>query len=300
MNIIFMGTPDFSIPSLKTLIESKHNVLAVVTAPDKQRGRGRKVSFTPVKEFAIKNNLPVLQPERLKNNLSFVDELKQFDADLYVVVAFRILPPDVFEIPKYGSFNLHASYLPKYRGAAPIQWALINGETETGLTTFKLTEKVDTGNIYLQMKIEINTDDNLETLHDKLSIDGAEIVLDTVSLVDSGAYVLQEQDNTLATPAPKITKEVSKIDWSKPAYQIHNLIRGLSPIPGAFFELNGKLIKIYKTELVERVDLKPLEFDQTKKELIVGCGNKALRILELQQEGRKRMKIEEFLRGFSF
>ena len=300
MNIIFMGTPDFSIPSLKTLLESKHNVLAVVTAPDKQRGRGRKVSFTPVKEFAIKNNLPVLQPERLKNNLSFVDELKQFDADLYVVVAFRILPPDVFEIPKYGSFNLHASYLPKYRGAAPIQWALINGETETGLTTFKLAEKVDTGNIYLQMKIIINTDDNLETLHDKLSAEGSKIVLDTVSLIDSGDYILQEQDNTLATPAPKITKEVSKIDWSKPAYQIHNLIRGLSPIPGAFFEFDGKLIKIYKTELVERVDLKPLEFDQTKKELIVGCGNKALRILELQQEGRKRMKIEEFLRGFSF
>ncbi|TDJ56932.1 MAG: methionyl-tRNA formyltransferase [Ignavibacteria bacterium] len=300
MNIIFMGTPDFSIPSLITLIESKHNVLAVVTAPDKQRGRGRKVSFTSVKEFAIKNNLPVLQPERLKNNSSFVDELKQFDADLYVVVAFRILPADVFEIPKYGSFNLHASYLPKYRGAAPIQWALINGETETGLTTFKLAEKVDTGNIYLQMKIEINTDDNLETLHDKLSAEGSKIVLDTVNLIDSGDYVLQEQNNTLATPAPKITKEVSKIDWSKPAYQIHNLIRGLSPIPGAFFEFDGKLIKIYKTELVERVDLKPLEFDQTKKELIVGCGNKALRILELQQEGRKRMKIEEFLRGFSF
>ncbi len=300
MNIIFMGTPDFSIPSLKTLIESKHNVLAVVTAPDKQRGRGRKVSFTPVKEFAIKNNLPVLQPERLKNNSSFVDELKQFDADLYVVVAFRILPPDVFEIPKYGSFNLHASYLPKYRGAAPIQWALINGETETGLTTFKLAEKVDTGNIYLQMKIEIKTDDNLETLHDKLSAEGAKIVLDTVNLIESGDYVLQEQDNTLATPAPKITKEVAKIDWNKPAYQIHNLIRGLSPIPGAFFEFEGKLIKIYKTELVEREDLKPLEFDQTKKELIVGCGENALRILELQQEGKKRMKVEEFLRGFSF
>ncbi len=300
MNIIFMGTPDFSIPSLKTLIESKHNVLAVVTAPDKQRGRGRKVSFTSVKEFAIKNNLPVLQPERLKNNSSFVDELKQFDADLYVVVAFRILPPDVFEIPKYGSFNLHASYLPKYRGAAPIQWALINGETETGLTTFKLAEKVDTGNIYLQMKIEIKTDDNLETLHDKLSAEGAKIVLDTVNLIESGDYVLQEQDNTLATPAPKITKEVAKIDWNKPAYQIHNLIRGLSPIPGAFFEFEGKLIKIYKTELVEREDLKPLEFDQTKKELIVGCGENALRILELQQEGKKRMKVEEFLRGFSF
>ncbi|MCH8034209.1 MAG: methionyl-tRNA formyltransferase [Bacteroidetes bacterium] len=300
MNIIFMGTPDFSIPSLKTLIESKHNVLAVVTAPDKQRGRGRKVSYTPVKEFAINNNLPVLQPERLKNNSSFVDELKQIDADLYVVVAFRILPSHVFEIPKYGSFNLHASYLPKYRGAAPIQWALINGETETGLTTFKLAEKVDTGNIYLHMKIEIKPDDNLETLHDKLSAEGAKIVLDTVNLIESGDYVLQEQDSSLATLAPKITKEVAKIDWNKPAYQVHNLIRGLSPIPGAFFEFEGKLIKIYKTELVEREDLKPLEFNQTKKELIVGCGKKALRILELQQEGKKRMDIEEFLRGFSF
>ncbi len=300
MNIIFMGTPDFSIPSLKTLIESKHKVLAVVTAPDKQRGRGRKVSFTSVKEFAVKNNLPVLQPERLKNNSSFVDELKQYDADLYVVVAFRILPTDVFEIPKYGSFNLHASYLPKYRGAAPIQWALINGETETGLTTFKLAEKVDTGNIYLQMKIEIKPDDNLETLHDKLSAEGSKIVLDTVSLIDSGDYVLIEQDDSLASPAPKITKEIAKIDWNKSAHVIHNLIRGLSPIPGAFFEFDGKLIKIYKTELVEREDLKPLEFDQTKKDLIVGCGNKALRILELQREGKKRMSVEEFLRGFSF
>ncbi len=300
MNIIFMGTPDFSIPSLKTLIESKHNVLAVVTAPDKQRGRGRKVLFTSVKDFANNNNIPVLQPERLKNNLGFIEELKQYDADLFAVVAFRILPPDVFEIPKYGSFNLHASYLPKYRGAAPIQWALINGETETGLTTFKLAEKVDTGNIYLQMKIEIKPDDNLETLHDKLSAEGAKIVLDTVNLIESGDYVLLEQDNALATPAPKITKEDAKIDWNKPAYQIHNLIRGLSPVPGAFFEYEGKLIKIYKTEIVGREDLTPLEFDQTKKELIVGCGLKALRILELQQEGKKRMGIEEFLRGFSF
>ncbi len=300
MNIIFLGTPDFSIPSLKILTESKHNVLAVVTAPDKQRGRGRKVSFTPVKEFAIRNNLPLLQPEKLKNNLEFTEELKQFDADIFVVVAFRILPSDVFEIPKYGSFNLHASYLPKYRGAAPIQWALINGESETGLTTFKLAEKVDTGNIYLQMKVDIKPNNNFEALHDKLSMEGAKIVLDTVNLIESGDYVLQEQDSTLATPAPKITKEVSKIDWNKPAYQIHNLIRGLSPVPGAYFEFKGKLIKIYKTELVEREDLKPLEIDQTKKELIVGCGEKALRVLELQQEGKKRMNVEEFLRGFSF
>ena len=300
MNIIFMGTPDFSIPSLITLIESKHNVLAVVTAPDKQRGRGRKISFTPVKDFAIENNLPVLQPEKLKNNLEFIDELKQFDADLYVVVAFKILPSEVFEIPEFGSFNLHASYLPKYRGPAPIQWALINGETETGLTTFKLAEKVDTGNIYLQIKTDIKPNDNLETLYDKLSAEGAKIVLDTVNLIESGNYVLQEQDNSLATPAPKITKEVARINWNKPADQIHNLVRGLSPIPGAYFDFEGKLIKIYETEMVEREDLKPFEFDQTKKELIVGCGEKALRILELQLEGKKRMMVEEFLRGFSF
>jgi methionyl-tRNA formyltransferase len=295
-----MGTPDFSIPSLKILIESKHNVLAVVTAPDKQRGRGQKISSTPVKEYAIKQKLPVLQPDRLKNNSSFVEELKKFDADLYVVVAFRILPPEVFEIPKFGSFNLHASFLPKYRGAAPIQWALINGEIETGLTTFKLAEKVDTGNIYLQVKIEIKPDDNLETLHDKLSAEGAKIVLDTVNLIESGDFILREQDNSPATPAPKITKEVAKINWNKPAYQIHNLVRGLSPVPGAYFEFESKLIKIYKTELVKREDLKPFEFHQSKKELIVGCGENALSILELQQEGKKRMMVEEFLRGFSF
>ena len=295
-----MGTPDFSIPSLKNLIESKHNVLAVVTAPDKQRGRGQKITFTPVKEFAINNNLPVLQPERLKNNQAFVEELKKFDAELYVVVAFRILPPEVFEIPKYGSFNLHASFLPKYRGAAPIQWALINGETETGLTTFKLAEKVDTGNVYLQRKYEIRPEDNFESLHDRLSLEGAKIVLETVELIESGNFELKEQDDLLATPAPKITKADARIDWNKPALQIHNLVRGLSPIPGAFFEFSDKLIKIYKTEIVERDDLKPFEFDQTKKELIVGCGEKALRILELQQEGKKRMGIEEFLRGFSF
>jgi methionyl-tRNA formyltransferase len=295
-----MGTPDFSIPSLKTLIESKHNVLAVVTAPDKQRGRGQKITFTPVKEYAIKNNLPVLQPERLKNNLEFIDELKQFDADLYVVVAFRILPPGVFEIPKYGSFNLHASYLPKYRGAAPIQWAIINGETETGLTTFKLAEKVDTGNIYLQLRFEIKPEDNFEILHDRLSIEGATIVLDTVGLIELGSYTLFEQDNSLATPAPKITKETALIDWNKPSIDIHNLVRGLSPIPCAHFIHKEKNIKIYRSEIVERNDLASGEFFQSKTELQVGCGENALRILELQQEGKKRMTTEEFLRGFTF
>ena len=300
MKIIFMGTPDFAIPSLKILVESKHDVLAVVTAADKQRGRGQKISSTSVKKFAVENNLPVLQPEKFKNNPQFVDELSKYDADLYVVVAFRILPPEVFNIPKFGSFNLHGSYLPKYRGAAPIQWALINGETETGLTTFKLAEKVDTGNIYLQKKVEIFNEDSLGTLHDRLSEIGAEIVLDTIDMIDGSNYELLKQDDSLATPAPKITKETSLIDWNKSASEIHNLIRGLSPIPCAHFIYKEKNIKVYRSEVVERNDLEPGEFAQSKRELLVGCGENVLRILELQQEGKKRMGIEEFLRGFSF
>ena len=300
MNIIFMGTPDFAIPSLKILIESKHEVVAVVTAADKQRGRGQKVSFTPIKEFAIKNNIPVLQPEKLKNNQQFVDELKSFNADLFVVVAFRILPKEVFTIPPKGSFNLHASLLPKYRGAAPIQWALISGEKETGLTTFKLEEKVDTGNIYLQEKVEIKPNYNLETLHDRLSEVGATVVLQTVEMIDSGNFQLQKQDDTLASPAPKITKEICEINWNKSDEEIHNLIRGVSPVPGAFFIFNNKLIKIYKSEVVESTNQKPFEIFQTKTELIIGCGKDSLKVLELQQEGKKRMNTEEFLRGFSF
>lgn len=295
-----MGTPDFSIPSLKALVESRHNVLAVVTAPDKERGRGRKVSYTPVKEFALKNNLPLLQPERLKNNPEFVEDLKKFNADLYVVVAFRILPFEVFSIPLKGSFNLHASLLPKYRGAAPIQWALINGETETGLTTFKLAEKVDTGNIYLHEKVEIKPEDNFELLHDKLSEIGSRIVLETIEMIDNGNYELKTQDDSLATPAPKITKEICKIDWNKPAIEIHNLVRGLSPVPGAFFEFKDKIIKVYKSEVVVDKNLKPFEIFQSKTELLIGCGKDSIKILELQQEGKKRMGIEEFLRGFSF
>ncbi len=300
MKIIFMGTPDFAIPSLKILVESNHEVLAVVTAPDKQRGRGQKTSFTAVKKFAAENNMPVIQPEKLKNNPQLIEELKKYDADLYVVVAFRILPPEVFNIPKFGSFNLHGSYLPKYRGAAPLQWALINGETETGLTTFKLAEKVDTGNIYLQKKVEIFKEDSLGTLHDRLSEIGAQVVLETVDMIDEGSFELIKQDDSLATPAPKITKETSLIDWNRPAVEIHNLIRGLSPIPCAHFIHNDKNIKVYRSEIVERNDLSPGEIFQSKTELQVGCGENALRILELQQEGKKRMGIEEFLRGFSF
>lgn len=300
MNIVFMGTPDFSIPSLKILLNSNHKILAVVTQPDKERGRGQKISFTPVKQFAVENKLPVYQPEKLKGNSEFSDQMKSLNPDLFVVVAFRILPKEVFEIPKYGSFNLHGSYLPKYRGAAPIQWALINGETETGLTTFKLAEKVDTGNIYLQQKLEILPEDNFETLHDRLSQLGAELVLDTVNLIERGKYELKQQDDSLASPAPKITKEICLIDWNKSAVEIHNLVRGLSPHPVAYFLHKGKIIKIYKSEVVKDLALRPGEIHQTKTELFVGCGKDALNILEIQQEGKKRLPAEEFLRGFSF
>jgi methionyl-tRNA formyltransferase len=300
MKIVFMGTPDFAIPSLKILLESKHKILAVVTQPDKERGRGQKVTFTAVKQFAFDQNIPVYQPEKLKSNLEFVEQMKELQPDLFVIVAYRILPKEVFEIPKFGSFNLHGSYLPKYRGAAPIQWALINGDDETGLTTFKLAEKVDTGNIYFQQKVKINSDDNFELLHDRMSVIGAELVLKTVGLIENGNFELHQQNDSLASPAPKITKEICLIDWKKSALEIHNLVRGLSPHPAAYFNHNDKVIKIYKTEIARDINLNPFEFNQTKTELIIGCRKDALRILEIQLEGKKRMGIEEFLRGFSF
>ena len=294
-----MGSAGFSIPSLEKLYRSKHKILAIVTVPDKQKGRGQKISFSPVKEFGIKNSLPILQPEKLKDE-AFMRQLKDFNSDLFVVVAFRILPPEVFTIPPKGSFNLHASLLPKYRGAAPIQWALIQGEKKTGVTTFALEEKVDTGNIYLQKEVEIDNEDNFETLHDKLSNIGAQAVLETVNIMESGNYQLEEQDNSQASPAPKITPETGKIDWAKPANKIHNLVRGLSPTPCAYFFHDNRKIKVYKTRVVEKENTIAGKIIETKKNLFVECASNELEILELQLEGRKRMSIEEFLRGYKF
>jgi len=294
-----MGTPDFAIPSLKALIESEHIISAVVTGADKERGRGQKLTYTPVKEFALKYNIPVLQPEKLKDP-NFILQLKDLNADLYVIVAFKILPMEVFTLPSKGSFNLHGSLLPKYRGAAPIQWALINGEKETGVTTFMLEDKVDTGNIIIQEKINIDNDDDFGTLHDKLSILGAETVLKTVELISKGNAELKRQDDMLASPAPKISKELTEINWEKSAEEIHNLIRGLSPFPGAYFKFANKVIKIFKTIIIQAQELSPGQIRQSKDSLIVGCGKNSLKVLELQQEGKKRMKIEEFLRGFNF
>ena len=294
-----MGTPDFAVPSLEKIFNSRHKLLAVVTAPDKERGRGQKVSCTPVKEFALHNSLPLLQPERLKD-ADFVNSLKELAPDLFVVVAFRILPREVFSIPRYGSFNLHASLLPKYRGAAPIQWSIINGDKKTGVTTFALKDKVDTGNIFIQKKIEILDNDNFGAVHDKLSLIGAEAVIETIDLINSGNFTLQDQDDTLSSPAPKINKENGLIDWHKPAGDINNLIRGLSPYPGAYFYFKDKLIKIYNASVNKEKVLKPGEIFSSKKELIIGCGQNALNVIELQLEGRKKLSFSEFLRGFDF
>lgn len=298
MKIVFFGTPEFAIPSLKILVESEHEVLGVVTAPDKKRGRGRNISVTPIKQFALDNNIPVLTPEKLKDK-EFEEELRILNPDLFIIVAFRILPEDVFTIPAKGSFNLHGSLLPKYRGAAPIQWAIINGDKETGLTTFFLEKKVDTGNIILKEKIQIEDSDNLGSLHDKMSELGADLVLKTVQLIDKSEVKLKQQDDLESTPAPKIKKETCSIDWNKSAVQVHNLIRGLSPYPGAFFIHNKKVFKVYSSEIVENKTLLPNEIIQTKNEILIGTSTYAIRVLEIQPEGRKRMKTEDFLRGYS-
>lgn len=298
MRIVFMGTPDFAVPSLQTLLDHQYDVVAVITAPDKPRGRGQQYSFTPVKEFALQQHLPVFQPEHLKDD-SFVAQIQLLKPDLVVVVAFRILPREIFTLPKLGTFNLHASLLPKYRGAAPINWAIINGEQETGVTTFFLQEKVDTGNILLQARIPIHQDATAGEVHDALSLLGAETVLQTVQMIESGQVQPQPQDNTLATPAPKIFKNDCRIQWSASAQNAHNFIRGLSPHPAAWTMHKGKIIKIFKTSIVEKHSTQSgVILQRTADSLMVGTGENALAILEIQQEGRKKMTITEFLRGY--
>lgn len=295
--IVFMGTAEFGIPSLKLLLAHYYPIVSIVTAPDKPAGRGQKVRCSPVKEFALQNNLRIFQPEKLKD-ATFIEHLRSLEPDLFVVVAFRILPPEVFTIPKLGAFNLHASLLPKYRGAAPIQWAIINGERETGVTTFLLEETVDTGKIILQARLPIGENETAGELYTKLADIGAEITLHTVRLIEMGKAVPKPQDNSLATPAPKIFKEHCKIDWTKSAREIHNFIRGLSPKPGAFTYYQGIQLKLYRSKIVdENTGNTPGMIRQVDKKLIVETGSGLLEILELQQEGKNKLTAEEFLRG---
>ena len=295
-----MGTPEFAVGSLQILLENDWNVVAVVTAPDKPQGRGQKLVPSPIKDIAVKSGIPVLQPTNLKSP-GFLSELAEFKADLQIVVAFRMLPEAVWSMPPLGTFNLHASLLPNYRGAAPINWAIIKGETETGVTTFFLKHEIDTGSVIFQEKEPIFPDDNVGSLYARLMEKGAKLVLKTVEAIATGQATPTPQDETQAKHhAPKIFKETCEIDWSCAATEIHNLVRGLSPYPAAWTMLNGKILKIFKTNPTEenKPNLAPGQFSTDgKSQLVYQTGNGCLEILELQLEGKKRMPIEEFLRG---
>jgi methionyl-tRNA formyltransferase len=295
--IVFMGTAEFALPALDLLVASGYEIPAVVTAPDKPRGRGQAMLPTPVKRRALAGDLPLLQPDTLKDP-AFAEAVRALAPDLAVIVAFRILPREVFTIPRCGSMNLHASLLPRYRGAAPINRSLMNGDTETGVTTFLLDEHVDTGGILLQARAPIRDDDDAGSLHDRLADIGAEIVLHSVRLIEQGKAVPQPQNDALASPAPKIFKEDCRIAWNRPAQQVRNQIRGLSPSPAAFTTHNGNTIKIFKASVIHGTR-KPGDAGAGHDFLHVGTAEGVLSIEEVQLEGRKRMGIAEFLRGYS-
>jgi methionyl-tRNA formyltransferase len=299
--IVFMGTPDFAVASLKKLIDNNYDIVGVITVPDKQAGRGLQLSESAVKKFALAHGLKVLQPSKLKDP-GFIDELKALKADVQIVVAFRMLPEVVWDMPPMGTINVHASLLPKYRGAAPINWAIINGEKETGVTTFKLQHQIDTGNILLQEKTGIKEDENAGELHDKLKELGANVLIKTLHLVNEGTLVEKPQDlqNNNDFHAPKIFTETCVINWNQPVKKIYNLIRGLSPYPTAFTTLKGKQLKIFGCRKEETIhDKTPGEFETDKKTYLkFAAVNGFILINELQLQGKKRMTTTEFLRGY--
>ncbi len=302
LRIVFMGTPEFAVPSLQILVEEGYNVVGVITAPDRKSGRGQKISKSAVKEYAETQNLNILQPTNLKDE-AFLDELKSLNANLQVVVAFRMLPVAVWDMPEIGTFNLHASLLPNYRGAAPINWAIMNGEKETGATTFFLKHKIDTGDIILQQKEEITKDDTAGTLYARLMLMGAQLVLKTVKLVEeekveSTPQILTGEEKS----APKIFKDTCEIDWTQDGSSIRNFIRGLSPYPAAWTKLNNKTIKVFEADFVHSANsnVENGEIDSDNKSyLAFGCKDGVINIKSLQMEGKKRNTIEEFLRGYN-
>lgn len=304
MRIVFLGTPDFATASLKELVEAGENIVAVVTAPDKPAGRGQKLSSSSVKQYAESVGLKILQPTNLKSE-EFLEELKSLQPDLAIVVAFRMLPKAVWDLPTHGTFNLHASLLPQYRGAAPINWAIINGEKETGVTTFFINENIDTGNILFQEKVEIEATETAGSLHDKLMSVGAKLVLKTVNAIKEKNIQPIPQDETKELkPAPKIFKETCKINWQQPVEDVYNLIRGMSPYPAAWSSFkntttgNNLSFKLYKVNK-EVSSSTPFEIKTDEKSFLkIGCANGWINIKEIQLEGKKRMPIDDFLRGF--
>ena len=302
LRIIYMGTPDFAVESLRALVEGGYNVVAVVTMPDKPIGRhGSVLQPSPVKQYALEHDLKILQPEKLKDPV-FIEELKALKADLQIVVAFRMLPEIVWSMPPLGTFNAHASLLPKYRGAAPINWAVINGETETGITTFFLKHEIDTGDIIQQVRIPIEETDNVEVVHDKLMVLSGKLVTETVDNIIAGTIKAIPQDqfkDVPLTPAPKIFRETCRIDWNQSTKHIYDFIRGLSPYPAAWTTLEGKSVKIYETEKdVATPSEKPGTIvSDGKTNLKVATADGWLNIKTLQLEGKKKMPVTDLLRG---
>ena len=298
MRIVFMGTPDFAVPSLERLIEAGYKPVAAVTGEDKQRGRGRNVSATPVKEAALRHGIPVIQPASVKDP-EFARQVAELQADLIVVVAFRILPPEVFNAASLGGFNLHASLLPRFRGAAPIQRALMAGVRKTGVTTFFLKSKVDTGNIILQKQINVGPNETAGELHDRLATLGAEAVVETVRLIEDGWAEVSEQDDSLATPAAKISKEDTHIDWSGSSTDVHNHIRALSPYPGAWCDHGPIRLKIYPSTPTDRESgAEPGTVIEVAGKLEVACGLGSIEATMLQREGKGRMSVSDFVNGY--
>lgn len=323
LRIVFMGTPEFAVASLDALVKAGYNIVGVITAPDKPAGRGMKMNESAVKKYAVENNLRILQPEKLKNP-DFLAELKALQADLQIVVAFRMLPELVWNMPRLGTVNLHGSLLPQYRGAAPINWAVINGEKETGVTTFKLKQEIDTGDILLQESFAIAENDTAGEVHDKMKEIGAQLLVKTVkglvegtvqersqSSVINSQPVQPGEENTSTSPltihsslkhAPKIFTETAKIDWNKTTEQAHNLIRGLSPFPGAFTSLDGKTLKIYRSEKeIKSTSIPAGEYTSDGKTFLkFATSDGYILVKELQAEGKKKMLVADFLRGYHF
>ena len=306
LRIIFMGTPNFAVASLDALVKAGFHIVGVITAPDKPAGRGMKLTESAVKKYAFEKGLHILQPEKLKNP-QFIEALRALQADLQIVVAFRMLPEIVWDMPPLGTVNLHGSLLPQYRGAAPIHWAVINGEKETGVTTFKLKHEIDTGDILLQKKFSIGDEETTGEVHDRMKEIGAAVLVETVKGLAAGDLVKINQLSVVSSElsvelkhAPKIFTETCQIDWNKGVNSIHNLIRGLSPFPGALTVLDRKILKVYrsKKETLTHNDLQGKIISDGKTFLKFACTDGYIHILDMQLEGKKRMLVEDFLRGY--
>ena len=294
-----MGTPEFAVSSLDILVKNGYDVVAVVTASDKYGGRGGKdLIQSAVKQYAVSKNIPVLQPEKLRSP-DFMAALESYKADLQVVVAFRMLPEMVWSMPSIGTINLHGSLLPKYRGAAPIHWAVINGEKETGVTTFFLQQEIDTGDILMQRKLSIGADETTGEVHDRMMVMGAEVVLESVQKIRSADYILTPQSDEIATKAPKLFLETCEINFYQPAEKVHNFVRGMSPFPTAWTKLDNLILKIYTAKISETpVNQAVGTFLFEKNKLKIACADYFIEILELQLQGKKRMKVGDFLNGY--